>query len=409
MKKTLIILSVLSLMSVSYAQTEITISSESDIPEGNVFSGEYSSITVKGYTVDDITVSENSSITNLNVNYNGDTSTPAVIKNSTFKNISLGQITSSSYSWGAGFGRTVLENVDFSKSRFDKAIDKWSIIMYNATLSNVDFSNVVAECTGFLWFSGTKVENVSFRNVHIKSDSDAVLGLSGNFHSWEPTVRDWAYLVNVDFRGTKIEKSDGSIRSFSLNDITLSGGGNRSEFANVLLGDGTIVSSQMSWSGGTTYVDSNQVNDGLLLASASDRLIVDGLVDGVGAKLTVDSTASAGSIILRDNATLEIADNTTLTITDAINIVFDANANVSEISDILILGDNATVVMAGYTDAEARSAFLSMIKDSDGNIVDWSSDSVASFVKGTVVPEPAEWAMILSAFALGFAIYRKRK
>ena len=98
-----------------------------------------------------------------------------------------------------------------------------------------------------------------------------------------------------------------------------------------------------------------------------------------------------------------------MTITDAINIVFDANANVSEISDILILGDNATVVMAGYTDAEARSAFLSMIKDSDGNIVDWSSDSVASFVKGTVVPEPAEWAMIFSAFALGFAIYRKRK
>jgi len=25
------------------------------------------------------------------------------------------------------------------------------------------------------------------------------------------------------------------------------------------------------------------------------------------------------------------------------------------------------------------------------------------------VPEPAEWAMILGALALGFAIYRKRK
>ena len=39
----------------------------------------------------------------------------------------------------------------------------------------------------------------------------------------------------------------------------------------------------------------------------------------------------------------------------------------------------------------------------------WLGDATNGYWLTVAVPEPAEWAMILGALALGFAIYRRRK
>ena len=59
------------------------------------------------------------------------------------------------------------------------------------------------------------------------------------------------------------------------------------------------------------------------------------------------------------------------------------------------------------SDEEAQQAFINAIRDSEGNLVNWAPDSVASFV--FAVPEPATCAAILGALSLALAAYRRRK
>ena len=100
-------------------------------------------------------------------------------------------------------------------------------------------------------------------------------------------------------------------------------------------------------------------------------------------------------------------DDVTVTISDELSISFDGE--ISGVNDILLMGDNSTIVMAGYeSNEEAQAAFIGLFKDSEGNSVDWAPESVASFVTAAI-PEPSTYAAIFGALAIAFAAYRRRK
>lgn len=103
---------------------------------------------------------------------------------------------------------------------------------------------------------------------------------------------------------------------------------------------------------------------------------------------------------------MEVMDGVTVSISDEFIISFAGE--VSGVDDLLLIGDNSTIVMAGYkSDEEAQAAFIGLFKDSEGNNVDWSPDSVASFVTAAI-PEPSTYAAIFGALTLAFAAYRRR-
>ena len=87
-------------------------------------------------------------------------------------------------------------------------------------------------------------------------------------------------------------------------------------------------------------------------------------------------------------------------------IVF--NGEVSGVGDLLELGNGVTIVMSDYnSDEEAQAAFIGLFKDENGQGVDWSMDTVESFVVAAV-PEPSAFAALAGALALGLAVCRRR-
>ena len=192
----------------------------------------------------------------------------------------------------------------------------------------------------------------------------------------------------TDFRGATVNG-----RLFSAEDISSTGTN-----INTLLGNGEIFSND----------NGSSANKGLVLASGETFTIS---AHENSAKLTVDSEISGGTIEILNGGVFELSDGVSLTISDETSIVFEAGENINGIEDILKLGTDATIVMSGYeTDEAAQAAFIGLLKDSDGNGVEWSLDSVASFVVGSgSIPEPSTYAAIIGALALAFAAYRRRK
>ena len=111
------------------------------------------------------------------------------------------------------------------------------------------------------------------------------------------------------------------------------------------------------------------------------------------------------------DAKMNIADNTTLSISQDIDIIVDS-ANV-DISEIFGFGENASVVLSGVESDNALETLSGLIKyqDEDGNLISATLTDVNNIASSVLVavPEPAEWAMIFGCIALGFAVYRRRK
>ena len=368
----------------------------------------------------------------------------STITNSDFSNSSYSATCDySSLSAFLLYNDSTLENVDFSGSKFSHTAENPNGYVYvtvylMGTLKNVDFSNSefydnTAATHGAYVFrisghdypaeninlSSTKfnianigaavdldrdVKNINMDNIEVNapngfaftSNGNVIDGLSAKNAKiivWADHPYVWIDSARNTFRSTDFRGATVNGKSFAASDIADAG-----ENINTLLGDGEIFSNDSG----------SSVNKGLLLAEGDTFTIS---AHEVSAKLTVDSTLTGGTIDIKDGGLLELADGVTLTLTDAVDILFDAGAAVDSASDLIALGENATVVMAGYeSDEAAQAAFVGLFKDSDGNGVDWSPSTVADFVvAGGAVPEPAACAALLGALALAFAAYKKRK
>lgn len=292
-----------------------------------------------------------------------------------------------------------------------------------ATLSGVEFSSIdsIEGSTNFKGanLSGSKFYRVSVRNADNGLFEDAIIngvffnqvgGLNGEMLSKTGSYKKGdlsGLLINgytnsptdlsgMDFSGMNLQGMGTS--SVNLSNANFTGADLR----------GSGFSSFSTDTSGAIYkntIMSNGAINNITFNSESDVLVVRAYK--TNAKITENAELSAGSIELLDGAKLEVMDGATVTISDKFAISFDGE--ISGVGDILLMGDNSTIVMAGYkSDEEAQAAFIGLFKDSEGNNVDWSPDSVASFVTAAV-PEPSTYAAIFGALALAFAAYRRRK
>ncbi len=400
----LISASVLCAFSTLAEENDITINSDVD---GLHFSGDNAILSLTGTcTASGITVDTGTSFAALQINKNSaDLTNVFTLKDSDF---SGAKFIDSANSWsalvgkvGASYHNAVVLNTSFANTTFEAYGSTWAtcFTFYNAGFDNVDFSGATFRGDASfnaassdpdngrseaLWISCSTLNNVNFSNIKIELSSENGSGIRNPVTLSGAANGTYTVMTNVDFRGAAVKIDSAPVESLGIKHIHLSSDGKRAQMKNVLLGDGTILSADMTWVGNdaySTFEEYGQVNVGLWLKDSGDRFTVIG--GDISAKLTVNSYASAGSIELPDGALFEISDNTTLTLSDEVRIIFDADANVNGVEDLFILGDDSTMVMAGYGSGEAaQAAFIGLFQDSEGSGVDWSPDSVANFVVG---------------------------
>ncbi len=284
------------------------------------FSG--STITNWGYLFYGDSSSESYGTTYVtNVDFSNNTYISANAADTVSSVLQVGYVTATS-----GYESAVLTNVSFDDSYYSLT-DRTSsnfIIAYNSTLENVSFDgttvNIAAtnfEC--FVWFSSTKVFNSSFTNMDIvmtgDSASRAVIGISGSSSSW-------GQLNNTSFYGSTITFGDGEAALLDESYVMVGNSGSQAEIQNVTWGDGKLYSTGIiNWTtvnGDVYYTDANGTaydawvlpdNLGIILDSSDDLLTVDN-----NAYLDVSCTITTGTIELTNNSTLSLIDTTTLNI-----------------------------------------------------------------------------------------------
>lgn len=126
--------------------------------------------------------------------------------------------------------------------------------------------------------------------------------------------------------------------------------------------------------------------------------------------MDVSSNVSQGQLIFENGGKLNLADNTSLTINGAIDIIVSDTS--VDLSDILVFGENSTIVLAGYeSQEEALNAFKDMIKYDDNGVLKSADVRDINNLGNNIfaVPEPATYAAFFGALALAFAAYRRRR
>lgn len=303
------------------------------------------------------------------------------------------------------YANATLTNVSFNGVKIDVA-NNYPIAAYHSTLTNVSFDNTKINFgtgdnkeMGAFWLSSVKARDMSFRNVSITHNfaSNAVFAISGNQNTWTS-------IKNADFRGMTV---NGSL--FTKENFAISDDGSRVEICNAIMGNGTIYSAGVyDWDSSKqeTELPLNAENKGLILASASDKLTI----NGGSATLDVNSKVSSGKIVLENGGKLDIADSAKLIIDGALEFIVDSE-NV-DLADIIGFGEDATIVIADTKDQQAAlDAFLGMIKYDDNGELKTATVSDLQNLSGNIasVPEPVAYAAIFGALALALAAYKRRK
>lgn len=270
----------------------------------------------------------------------------------------------------------------FTEAQLRSASSVKGITLWSHTMENWDFSKLDLTLANFGYgevnganFANAKLTSVTFDNMDVTGANFEGADLrNAKFHNTLDTiftVLTNANFTNADLRGTEFDDN------VNKDDAI---------YKNTIMTDGTI--------------------ENLSFTSADDQLTIR-KYDDISVKITEDSLLVDGSIVIEDGAFLEIGDNVTITLTDEFEFI--VSDNVSDVSDVLLMGENTTIVMAGCTDEEAISTFANLFKSEDGSTIQLTISESFVIIGSISVPEPAEWAMIFGALALGVAVYRKRK
>lgn len=284
---------------------------------------------------------------------------------STFKNANLEFSIFDSVTFAdTSFEGAVIRNALFSNSDFDKSklvqtasykVGDLSGVYFISSSSLMDFSDTD--------FSSMDLTYTLFTGANLSGANFTLSNLLGSVFSS-------SNFTSADFRGTSMMP-----------------GLEVSIIKNTIMSDGSIANLQMR--------------------EAGDKIVVNGSAGGINAKLESDANFSDGILELKDGGIFEIGDGVSLSLSNDFEIIFEAGS-ADEIFDILAVGEGVTIVMSDcLSDEEAQKAFINAIRDSDGNLVNWAPDSVASFV--FAVPEPAACTAVFGVLALALAAYRRRK
>ena len=293
----------------------------------------------------------------------------------TFQNLAFG---GTSTFKNANLEFSIFDSVTFADTSFEGAVIR------NALFSNSDFDK-----SKLVQTASYKVGDLS--GVYFFSSSSLMDFSDTDFSSMDLTYSLFtgANLAGANFTLSKLGGSVFSSSNFTSADFrgaSMMPGLEVSIIKNTIMSDGAI--------GNVT------------MCEAGDKIIVNGSAGGINAKLESDANFTDGVLELKDGGIFEICDGVSLSLSDDFEIIFEAGS-ADEIFDILAVGDGATIVMSDcLSDEEAQQAFINAIRDSEGNLVNWAPDSVASFV--FAVPEPSTFAAIFGVVALAVILRRRR-
>ena len=314
-----------------------------------------------------------------------------------------------------------------------------------ATLKNVDFTD--ANLSG-VNFQGADVLNANFTNAIINNTD---FGETYGVHNF---VRDQLYstksykeknltgiifgqkdLSYWDFSHQNLQNS--KIRIANLNNTNFTGADFRG--ASIASTEGSAIYKNTIGTDGVITNFSMTSVDGSLTIRAYVPATSGGAM--INAKIADDASISGGAVLtLEQGAVLEIASGKTLSVLDDSEIIFNVDASTDATK--ILLGENSKLVFGSdskitinldgvaspddsYTFSVIESAAGAQVMGTDSlkkeNVIlnvngetfdssKWTLDfdsSTGSFNINVNVPEPAEYAAILGAIAIAFALKRR--
>ena len=219
------------------------------------------------------------------------------------------------------------------------------------------------------------------------------------------------YKLTVD---GKLNAEGGTYIAISTHGAIINSTGNVIK-TNILLGESDITSEA---TGGKLVVNASNDFSGATLMTASHK---------VGEK----KLSNTSYLELADNVSLKLngiafselstADTLQITFGKGSTLILNEFIDADVLSGFNTLGAEDKIVINGFAENtfgiknhfDSDDSLLSQISASGVDQFYWVKDNVANVwwlsANAPAVPEPAEWAMILGSFALGFAIYRRRK
>ena len=326
---------------------------------------------------------------------------------------------------GANFKDSILSVSSYGFRCVDGASVDFSYAnLTNAIFDGATLTSCVTEFTSYTAmstrcnFKGANLTGASFKNTI----------LHYQFLSWNGTSVDFSgvNLIRANFTGTDItgvnfEKSD-------LRGAIFTNTSGSAIYKNTIGADGVITNFSM------TSVDDSLTIRAYVPATSGRAMI--------NAKIVDDASISGGAVLtLEQGAVLEIASGKTLSVLDDSEIIFNVDAATSDATKIL-LGENSKLVFGSdskitinldgvaspddsYTFSVIESAAGAQVMGTDSlkkeNVIlnvngetfdssKWTLDfdsSTGSFNINVNVPEPAEYAAILGAIAIAFALKRR--
>ena len=267
-------------------------------------------------------------------------------------------------------------------------------IGFNNGGKNINLNNSHHNALTGMYVYGS-VENLSAQNAFFENINDFD-GTKGTIVSGGGTLK------NADFRGAKMAYLSGTAGEITLDNVS-----DYTRLTNVMLSDGTIVSVNDPF---------DKTNLGLVLSDGEIFTLskyenavatLSGESSDIAAKITVDSTLTGGAVVLESGASLVVSEGVTLTLSDDVEFVLAED--IADISEALILNENATIVMDGYTDATATEAFTKLFKSQGGGNANFTAPETLN-VKGNIpIPEPSMFGLLSGLGALTLVGMRRRK
>lgn len=417
-----------------------------DFTNANLSGADFGSVTgltdIQLRSASDITKIYLYNITNFNLselNLSGMTAT------ATFRNVNLSNsnLSGSYFSLGTfinvNCNNTNLSGTNFSYANLEKTTfvgaDLTAVNMDNVTLTNVDFTSAILSGVSFgaADFTDVVILGADLSSTVANGFTEAQLKQTLSYKSGnlQGVMFDYNNISKWDFSGQNLQNAS----FFS------------SRIANVNFTGADLRGAELTGTAGTPIYKNTIMSDGVIknfsMASADDVLKIRKYVPATGgeminAKISENSTISGGAALtIEQGGVLEIDSGKILSVSDG-EIIF--NIDTADAATRILLGENSEIVFGTdskltinidgtilsdgshtFTLIEAASeAQISgitkenSILNINGSLFDankWSFafDSATGSFNINVVPEPAKWAMIFGAIALGLAAYRRRK
>ena len=380
----------------------------------------------------------------------------ATLNNVSFKNatINMSAATEGMYT-GLGFYNSELNNVDLTNIIFNAKIsisleDAGGVITVlqkrKVYFSGCTLRNVIMDFIPEFGDRSVQMDNVVFKNLNL---SEGTL----NSLIEKTTTKN---LKSLKFENTTFEKqnlANKTVKNLRMQNSSLSG----SDFSNAILENCDFRGTNLSDTEGTYSIKNTIMTDGVIknfsMSSAEDSFSIAkhenattqyslyaaqnaSSYNGISAKISEDDALVSGGAVLTidDGGLLEVVNGKTLTVDNNGILEFNIGEDYEgamlslENDTSFVFGDGEIIINLSTSADDAEVYTFELIDAENGSFVGYDSlvkdENVKLFVDGELytgdwyftanasglsinVPEPADYAAILGAIAIAFALKRR--